>query len=312
METRESPSAPEKGSSQDILNSPEREKEKPYLTLFVGPEGSGKSTQGKMFAQAFHLPFVEAGQAFRDLKELDKKSSTELSKKASELSGYAGWDLFKDVMKWRFDNKIVDGKPVEEDYSKGFVLDGAPRTLEQFEKFDELMKELGFDNPIRMVFIHVPRRISKERLMKREMREETASDDVRLDMHYKDLDKKVKITKEKGWEFYSVITRSDQTKTPNLVHREILEKMNKLNRNWRKYVQLDSEINFEEVWFDISNASNSEIRLKRIEDYLENVNDTLSETSNTGEWFQGMNLLKEDLEFRKEKILASKLKKSNE
>lgn len=291
-------------SSQEILV------EKPQITLFVGPEGSGKSTQGRMFSEKFGIPFIECGQAFRDLRELNDISPTELSEKASKLQGYADWNLFKDVLKWRFETKIVKGEKIEENYDHGFVIDGAPRTLEQYEKFQELVSELGLDFPICMVYLHVPRKTSVARLKEREIREDTASDEVRLDLHYQDLDKKIKLAKKNGWEFHTVVTRVGQTKTKNLVQREILEKLNKLNKDWRKFVSLDNELSFEEIILDIANASNSTEKLRRVNDYMDNTKTTLSETSDTSSWFVGVRELQKYLQYTYEMLVADSLLKS--
>jgi len=299
----ESHSMPDKRDKHEVSFSPEPEKTQPYITLFVGPEGSGKTTQGKMFAEMYGLPFIESGQAFRDLREENKNDPTELSKRVADLEGYAGWELFQEVMKWRFKEQIVKGEKHEEDYSKGFVLDGAPRTLQQYEHFDDLMKELGFNYPIRLVFLHIPKKESIVRLSQRDGRDETATDQSRLDLHYESLDKKINIAKEKGWGVVTIVTMTGHTKTENLVSKEIREKLGLLPPAWREVIDLGNEdLSFEEVGLDVANAVDRDKKLSRINDYLKNINDTLNETFSDGEWFKQLLRLKGHLEYQKQKL----------
>jgi adenylate kinase len=49
--------------------------------LIVGPQGSGKGTQGVLVAEAFGVPQVATGDIFRE----NVKGGTELGKKVQEI-----------------------------------------------------------------------------------------------------------------------------------------------------------------------------------------------------------------------------------
>lgn len=113
--------------------------------LFIGPQGSGKSTQGKIIAEFLHIPYLSTGDIFRSLSV---QQSDEGQRLRSILS--AG-KLVDDQTTC----EIVKNELVKDIYKDGFILDGYPRTLEQLNTYDP-----GFD---KVVYLEV----SKEELIKR-------------------------------------------------------------------------------------------------------------------------------------------------
>lgn len=93
--------------------------------LFIGVQGSGKSTQAEIFAQMLGVPHIQSGQLVRN----EAKRNTELGQRARNLieQGHlAPDDLVADLVRARLSNK---------DTSKGFVLDGYPRHIKQAQNF---------------------------------------------------------------------------------------------------------------------------------------------------------------------------------
>lgn len=94
--------------------------------LFVGPQGSGKSTQGKLLARFLGLPYVSTGDMFRGLGG-EIKQILDQGKLIDDQTT----------------SKIVEEKLKGEEYRNGFIFDGYPRTIEQIKLFDP-----GFDKVI--------------------------------------------------------------------------------------------------------------------------------------------------------------------
>ena len=105
-------------------------KNKRLCTIVFGPQGSGKGTQGQLLAERFNIPLIGAGDLFRT--EIAQKSSLgELVKQYMDQGILAPDELVNAVMARQL--KKVD-------LSKGFVLDGYPRNVEQANYLDRLVK----------------------------------------------------------------------------------------------------------------------------------------------------------------------------
>jgi len=99
--------------------------------VFLGPPGSGKGTQAKILAEKRNFSHISTGDVLRSAV----KDGTELGKKAMAFMD-AG-DLVPD--------EIILGmiKEMLQKNSKGFILDGFPRTAGQAEGLEKIMAELG-------------------------------------------------------------------------------------------------------------------------------------------------------------------------
>jgi adenylate kinase len=90
------------------------------IVLFGSP-GSGKGTQAKMLSQCLGIPHISTGDMLRDRIRQGSELGTAVV--ARMQSGA----LVSDVVV----NKMVEIRLTEPDATKGFVLDGYPRTLDQ-------------------------------------------------------------------------------------------------------------------------------------------------------------------------------------
>lgn len=91
--------------------------------IFLGGQGSGKSTQAKMLAEKLGLPYIEMGQLFRDKS---RESDTEAGEIRAALE--VG-DLVPDLIAI----KTLKERVEKDDCKNGFVLDGYPRNYAQLE-----------------------------------------------------------------------------------------------------------------------------------------------------------------------------------
>ncbi len=101
--------------------------------ILMGPPGAGKGTQAKNLVKKFKIPHISTGDMFR--KAI--KDKTELGSKAKE---------FLDAGKLVPDEitiGIVKERLSENDCSRGFLLDGFPRTVPQAKALDKIMDDWG-------------------------------------------------------------------------------------------------------------------------------------------------------------------------
>jgi len=103
---------------------------KRFQGILFGPQGSGKSTQGKLLSQYFQVPYYSSGDMFRR----DMEEQTRLGSMVSEYvgSGMLAPDELVDA--------IIKKYVSAEDFSHGFILDGYPRNVEQAMTLDKLQK----------------------------------------------------------------------------------------------------------------------------------------------------------------------------
>ena len=101
--------------------------------VMLGAPGAGKGTQADKIADQYGLPHISTGDIFRK----NIKEGTELGK---EAKGYmdAG-KLVPDELTVRM---LLD-RVSKDDCSKGYILDGFPRTIPQAEALDSELKRLG-------------------------------------------------------------------------------------------------------------------------------------------------------------------------
>ena len=133
--------------------------------VIFGPPGAGKGTQSKLIIEKYKLTHISTGDILRN--EISNK--TPLGIEAKKLTD-KGELVPDDIVIGMVKNKIDS---VEN--TKGFIFDGFPRTIEQAEALDELLKERNTSISV-MIALHVEEEELVERLLKR-CEEEGRSDD---------------------------------------------------------------------------------------------------------------------------------------
>ncbi len=135
-----------------------------HLILFGAP-GVGKGTQAKLISEKYNVPQISTGDMLREAV----KAETDLGKKASELMN-AGKLVPDEIMLALIKNRIS-----KEDCSKGFILDGFPRTIAQAEGLDKLFTDLSLPD-ITCIEINVPDDEIINRLISRRLCEKCGTD----------------------------------------------------------------------------------------------------------------------------------------
>ena len=101
--------------------------------IMLGAPGAGKGTQAKKIAEKYGIPHISTGDIFR----ANIKNGTELGNKAKT---YMDQGLLVP------DELVVDlvvDRVNQEDCTKGYVLDGFPRTIPQAEALTKALLESG-------------------------------------------------------------------------------------------------------------------------------------------------------------------------
>ncbi|WEV77987.1 adenylate kinase [Janibacter cremeus] len=101
--------------------------------IILGPPGAGKGTQASRIAEHYEIPAISTGDIFR----ANIKNETELGKQVKEILASGGY-VSDEVT-----NAIVADRLQQEDASRGFLLDGYPRTTAQVAALDEMLAESG-------------------------------------------------------------------------------------------------------------------------------------------------------------------------
>jgi adenylate kinase len=101
--------------------------------VILGAPGAGKGTQAVILSKKLQIPHISTGDIFRS----NIKNETPLGKLAKQYID--GGILVPDEVTIG----IVRDRLAEPDCSKGFILDGFPRTIQQAESLDRMLEELG-------------------------------------------------------------------------------------------------------------------------------------------------------------------------
>lgn len=160
--------------------------------LIVGPQGSGKGTQGVRIADAFGIPVVSTGDIFR----ANIKQGTDLGKKVQAIT--AAGDLVSDELT----GELVSDRLSQEDAAAGFLLDGYPRNRSQVGHLDEILTDQGVALDA-VIALDVPREESIARIALRAQeqgREDDTPDAIahRLEIYERETAPILAVYEERG------------------------------------------------------------------------------------------------------------------
>ncbi len=120
--------------------------------ILMGLPGAGKGTQASEIVKKYPIPHISTGDMFR--KAI--KEETDLGKEAKSYMDRG--ELVPDEVTIG----IVRERLAEEDAKKGFLLDGFPRTVEQADALNEILRDLD-----RKVDAVINIEVAEEELMNR-------------------------------------------------------------------------------------------------------------------------------------------------
>lgn len=93
--------------------------------ILIGIQGSGKSTQGNILSSKLGIPYLSSGHIFRQIA----REKTRWGRYVKETIN-AGYLIPDDKTV-----SIIEAYLKKPEYSKGYILDGFPRTLPQAKAF---------------------------------------------------------------------------------------------------------------------------------------------------------------------------------
>lgn len=160
--------------------------------LIVGPQGSGKGTQGVRIAEAYGIPVVSTGDVFR----ANIKAGTELGQRVQQIVEQGS--LVPDELT----SEIVRDRLAQPDAAGGFLLDGYPRNLGQVAHLDDFLTNRD-ESLDAVIELRVPRAESIARLGLRAAQEGRSddTDDViahRLDIYENETAPILDVYSERG------------------------------------------------------------------------------------------------------------------
>lgn len=135
----------------------------------MGPQGSGKTTQGKMLAEKLGYRFISTGELIRNA------SITDISKE--DWDHMRKGDLIPD--------HIVEGLlfPIlEKDEAPGFILDGYPRSLEQIANLLVFISS-GKLELYKAFYVYISRQETEKRIALRAKIENRPDEDIEVLRH---------------------------------------------------------------------------------------------------------------------------------
>lgn len=101
--------------------------------VLLGPPGAGKGTQATLLAEHYGVPHISTGDLFR--AHIGQGTPLGL-----EAKGYLDKG---ELVPSDLTNRMVKERVNEPDTAIGFFLDGFPRTVEQANALEEILRELG-------------------------------------------------------------------------------------------------------------------------------------------------------------------------
>lgn len=101
--------------------------------VMLAPPGAGKGTQADILARRHGVPHVETGDLLRRAIEEETPTGRE-AKEYVESGNLVPDEIVVELIRQRLD---------EPDYDPGFILDGFPRTIQQANATEGMLRDLG-------------------------------------------------------------------------------------------------------------------------------------------------------------------------
>ena len=94
--------------------------------IFLGIQGSGKSTQAKLAAEKLSLPYIETSQLLREKRTQENEEAKRIAE-ALDKGNLVPNEITIRILKERLEKA---------DCQKGYILDGYPRNDDQFQNLE--------------------------------------------------------------------------------------------------------------------------------------------------------------------------------
>ncbi len=127
--------------------------------VFLGPPASGKGTQTSKLSQYLKFPHVDTGSLLR-------RAMTEKTPDGLTAQGYIEKGQLVPI---EIVASIIKSRLQEEDCANGFILDGFPRSIEQAEMLEGMLKEIDADKEVgfKVVYFDIDQQLLLDRIIYR-------------------------------------------------------------------------------------------------------------------------------------------------
>ncbi len=127
--------------------------------IFMGPPASGKGTQTKKLSAETGFVHVDTGSLLREAMAKGTEAG-KIAKDYVEKGALVPVEVVAQIIKDRLK---------QDDVQKGFILDGFPRSTEQAEMLDEMLKEIdaGVEAKATVIYFDIPIENLMERIIYR-------------------------------------------------------------------------------------------------------------------------------------------------
>lgn len=185
------------------------------ITIFMGPEGSGKSTTAKRLASNANLPYITTGGIIRDMAKTDQTRYGDECRAMLTEHRYLDPKILLEIFLMRIR---------QDDLKEGFILDGGLRTMEETAEFGSILERADRAMPVRVVYLRIPGWMAMQRLstgLEARNREDDSIEAVlnRLSNFYHNLGKRASfIERQPNWKLLHI----DGTGTPDETYKKAL------------------------------------------------------------------------------------------
>lgn len=101
--------------------------------IFIAPPAAGKGTQAAMLSSKYNIPHVSIGEVLR-----------QATKDNSERGKLIEYNLANGILvSNEITIELLKERLEQEDCNNGYILDGFPRTVEQADMYENLLKDLN-------------------------------------------------------------------------------------------------------------------------------------------------------------------------
>ena len=116
--------------------------------IFMGPPASGKGTQTKKLAAETGFVHVDTGSLLREAMANETEAG-KIAKDFVEKGALVPVEVVAQIIKDRLS---------KDDVQNGFILDGFPRSIEQANMLDEMLKEIDANKEVstKVIYFDVP------------------------------------------------------------------------------------------------------------------------------------------------------------
>ena len=124
--------------------------------IFVAAPAAGKGTISAKVCTEYNIPHISTGDLLRNEIAAQSKIGVEI-KSAMARGEFVSDEVITKLLKKRLEAK---------DCKKGFILDGYPRNISQAKTYDNILKDLNYDEGL-VVFLDVDKSLAMKRALSR-------------------------------------------------------------------------------------------------------------------------------------------------